>query len=126
MIDYSKIPEDTLETLQAFIKTGRPMGDFCTAVVNNDLKEACGRADEHNAAALFDIVAWLYNHAPAGAWGHRNASKDWPKHLKELAAPKRTCNRHDDCDAADQRARAKGSACADHCHDECCEECFGN
>lgn len=48
--------------------------------------------------------------------------------------PKRTCNRHSDCDAADKKVREAGgrdlpyggkSYRADHCHDECCEECFG-
>lgn len=54
----------------------------------------------------------------------------------ELAKTKRQCNRHDDCDAADAKARAAAQAQglrpdhhlhfgADHCHDECCEECFG-
>lgn len=38
---------------------------------------------------------------------------------------KRNCNMHLDCDAADDRAKAKGFIRADHCHDECCEDCFG-
>lgn len=38
----------------------------------------------------------------------------------------RVCNRHDDCDAADAKARASGRACADHCHDDCCDDCFGS
>lgn len=46
----------------------------------------------------------------------------------------RSCNRHNDCDAADERAVANSPkdyygrpvyTSADHCHDECCEECFG-
>jgi hypothetical protein len=37
----------------------------------------------------------------------------------------RTCNRHDDCDAADAKARERGRY-ADHCHDDCCEDCFGS
>lgn len=37
-----------------------------------------------------------------------------------------TCNRHNDCAAADARARAAGRSSAEHCHDECCEECFGS
>jgi len=40
--------------------------------------------------------------------------------------PVTTCNRHSDCDAADEKARAKGALHADHCHDDCCSECFGN
>lgn len=41
--------------------------------------------------------------------------------------PKRACNRHDDCDAADAEAKALGYSPFDiiHCHDECCEDCFG-
>lgn len=37
----------------------------------------------------------------------------------------RTCNRHDDCDTADAKAKADGRPRPDHCHDECCEDCFG-
>jgi hypothetical protein len=40
--------------------------------------------------------------------------------------PKRTCNRHDDCDAADAKAKAAGQSFVDHCHDDCCEDCFGS
>lgn len=34
------------------------------------------------------------------------------------------CNMHDDCDAADMRAAARGVG-TDHCWDDCCEDCFG-
>lgn len=51
-------------------------------------------------------------------------------------AQKRTCNRHHDCDAADEKARRwadelckpkdhpwrKGAA---HCHDDKCDDCLG-
>ena len=37
----------------------------------------------------------------------------------------KTCNKHDDCDAADERARGRGSKQAVHCWSEDCEECFG-
>lgn len=42
-------------------------------------------------------------------------------------APKapRSCNRHDDCDAADAKTQAKLGRRADHCYDEDCEDCFG-
>lgn len=47
--------------------------------------------------------------------------------------PKRFCNRHDDCDAAEQRLldrhpgkpRWQVLPVDFHCHDDCCEECFG-
>jgi hypothetical protein len=40
--------------------------------------------------------------------------------------PRTSCNRHSDCRAADEIAKAKGATFgASHCHDECCEDCFG-
>jgi hypothetical protein len=48
-------------------------------------------------------------------------------------APARSCNRHDNCDEAEERAVARnpGMTRADihtsfHCHDEECEDCFGS
>jgi len=79
MIDYSKIPDSTRETLEAWIHSARPMGSFCTAVVANDLAEACARADDRNRHALFEIVAWLHNHAPLGSWGSPRALIEWPE-----------------------------------------------
>lgn len=36
------------------------------------------------------------------------------------------CNMHSDCDAADERAKARGERFgADHCHDDDCEDCYG-
>lgn len=47
------------------------------------------------------------------------------KHCGTTQPQRRSCNRHDDCGAADEKARAAGRLSAEHCHDECCEECFG-
>lgn len=38
----------------------------------------------------------------------------------------RRCNRHSNCDEADQIAKERGKDGARHCNDECCEDCFGN
>jgi len=54
----------------------------------------------------------------------------------EVKPKKRTCNRHDDCDAVDAKAKAKYDAAtprekinlplrAEHCDDETCEDCHG-
>lgn len=40
--------------------------------------------------------------------------------------PIRQCNMHNDCNKADDEAKAKGRPRPDHCHDECCSDCFGN
>ena len=67
--------------------------------------------------------------------------KDPPKgfplfvdHAAEGLKPKRTCNLHDDCDAAEAQAAADGkpelygpgSSRLHHCYDEGCEDCFGS
>ncbi len=58
----------TLEALQRYRILGIKPGDFLTAVLNNDLIGAVGYADEENLAALPEIVRWVYNELPAGAW----------------------------------------------------------
>jgi hypothetical protein len=47
------------------------------------------------------------------------------KALTHLDPEPRKCNCHEDCDAADAKAKAMGHLGADHCHDDCCEDCFG-
>ena len=79
-----------------------------------------------------EIIAALQTHSielPLGP--KRTALEEAIKILtntlpKPLKAFGNTCNRHDDCTAADARARANGRLSAEHCHDDCCEECFGN
>lgn len=48
-----------------------------------------------------------------------------PKCDARSLARVRTCNMHDDCDAADLAAVARGKLWASHCNDDCCEDCFG-
>lgn len=53
----------------------------------------------------------------------------------------RSCNRHDDCDEADRKAKERFEEnqkkpykerweniwpYAEHCHDDCCEDCLGS
>lgn len=58
-------------------------------------------------------------------WRPFEPSRDAVDAARKEAA-KNTCNRHDDCAAADRRARISGVRdAAYHCHSEDCEECFG-
>ena len=50
---------------------------FLTAIINNDLKEACGRADDINRHCIFNYIMWFYNEAPSGTWGYQGAVHDW-------------------------------------------------
>jgi len=104
MPDYSRIPEATMDTLLHWIAQARPMGSFCEAVVSNDLREAMGRADEPNRAALYETVSWLYNNAPIGCWGSPAALRSWPHIVAgEVSAYCQKCDRNvwmkkgDDC-----------------------------
>lgn len=61
------IPESTAWALVRIAYRGRGFGgNFTDAVLNNDLMDACCRADRENEKALHNIVKWLYNVAPPG------------------------------------------------------------
>lgn len=65
------------ESLEAYVATGRPVGGFLTAVLENDLKEAFGRADDQCTRNMRDIVAYCYNKLPIGCWGSPEAVSEW-------------------------------------------------
>lgn len=64
--------------LVRWIVKGIPPGQFLMAVLTNDLRGSCERADDFNRARLFDIVRFLYNDAPRGCWGSPQAVEAWP------------------------------------------------
>lgn len=78
------IPYDTFpgggETIRNYIETGVPTGDFMRYVISNDLKGSFGHADEFNLEHLFDIVMWMYQHAPGPCWGSPEAYTAWLEH----------------------------------------------
>ncbi len=62
------------------VKHGCPCGDFVTAVLDNDLKEAFGRADDKNTATMREIVTYIYNHVPIGCQGSKLKRQAWQAH----------------------------------------------
>lgn len=76
-IDYSILPEPAQESMQAYIETGRPVGGFLTAVLENNLTESFARADFHNRHFMLDYANFLYNEAPSECWGDKEAVRDW-------------------------------------------------
>lgn len=52
-------------------------GGFVTAVLENNLREALGRADEDNRQDIFDIVSYCYNEIPEPCWGSEEKMKAW-------------------------------------------------
>jgi len=64
-----KVPPHTLDALRKYRDCGYPVGHFLSAMMANDLRGACNRADDENAPAICDIFRWIYNRMPTAAWG---------------------------------------------------------
>lgn len=75
--DYSKIPEHCRDGLRLYVERGIPPGSFVTAVLENNLVEAFGRADHVNMGRIRDYADWLYNDAPSSSWGSPARVKAW-------------------------------------------------
>lgn len=79
------------ESLDVYVEKGRPVGGFLTAVLENNLKEAFGRADENCTRNMRDIVAYCYNHLPIGCWGSKENVAEWYKHKRSPAQAEEDC-----------------------------------
>ena len=71
------IPEHIKESLDAYASERRPTGGFLRAVLENNLSESLGRADEENRRCIFQIVSYIYNELPAPCWGSKEKVEDW-------------------------------------------------
>lgn len=71
------IPEHTRGGVIRYIQDRIEPGGFLMAVLENNLKEAIGRADHINRSALNDIVSYFYNFAPSTCWGSPEKVKAW-------------------------------------------------
>lgn len=70
------IPAKTLEAILHWQEHGthpNELGSFVRAVLTNNLREAVGRADDENLAALKDTVQWVYWNVPSGTYGSLDA-----------------------------------------------------
>ena len=77
MTDYRMLPEHMQGAARDYIEGHQRPGDFLVAVLENDLVGAFGQADDENTAAMFAWASWLYNEAPAAAWGSRAKVDAW-------------------------------------------------
>jgi len=74
---YERLPAGLQGGMRRYIENGIPPGHFLLAVLNNDLREACSRADDINRHLLWEIVGWLWNEAPAPCWGSPEKVSMW-------------------------------------------------
>jgi len=79
MLDWTCMPphENCAEGLRMYIEKGIPSGSFLEAILCNDLKEACARADNENRFLIWHWVNWLYNEAPSDCWGSPEKYQAW-------------------------------------------------
>ena len=70
-------PLNVIESLERYRDEGVPTGDFLRAVLENNLCDSIGRADNYNLLALPDIVAWVYNRMPSSVWNSPEKYKAW-------------------------------------------------
>ena len=72
---FAALPQGT--DLQRYVDEGWPLNHFLTALVENDLMECIGRADDANLAALEAYCLWLKNFAPAQCFGSKERVAAW-------------------------------------------------
>jgi hypothetical protein len=71
------VPPSLHSGLVEYVAARRPTGSFLRAILENNLREACVRADDVNRYELVTIVLFLNNHVPAPAWGSPAAVEAW-------------------------------------------------
>ena len=67
----------TIRAIDLYLAGHVPPGPFISAVLSNDLAEACGRADGENMRSLPAIIAYITGHAPVECWGSGAKVKAW-------------------------------------------------
>ena len=72
-----EIPDYMAGGVDRYISDGIPPGDFLTAIISNDLKEAVGRADDINMANIPAYVGYFYNESPVSCWGSEKNIAAW-------------------------------------------------
>lgn len=71
------VPDHDIEPLELYVKHGIQPGGFLTAVLENNLMESLGRADEENRYCLFQICQFIYNDIPASCHGSPEKVRQW-------------------------------------------------
>lgn len=77
LTDESRIPPHIRTSLDDYMDKRWQPGGFVTAVLENDLKGAFGRADHLSMAAMPAIVAYVYWKLPSISQGSPEKVKTW-------------------------------------------------
>jgi len=71
------IPQNLKNSFDMYVNHGIPTGGFLQAVLENNLMEAMGRADDWNREILFEICSYVYNDMPAACHGNKEKVRKW-------------------------------------------------
>lgn len=74
-----EIPDHMVEAVLRYRDEGILPEDFLQAVLRNDLKESCGRADDYNFQIIPAYAALCYNELPILCWGDQQRIDAWVK-----------------------------------------------
>lgn len=75
--EYAAIPPRMQAAIMRYVLNRVKPGDFLTAVICNDLRQAVGLADAENSPLIPLYVRWLTNNAPSVCWGDAAAMRVW-------------------------------------------------
>lgn len=78
------VPQHMIDGLWLYVTEGIEPGGFMMAVLENNLMEACGRADIVNRHSLFEICTFLYNYMPAQCKGSPEKVTAWLSMMREV------------------------------------------
>lgn len=76
-MDEIWIPPHTKQAIDDYVQKGLPPGGFVSAVLENDLANAIGRADVVNKQFIAQIVAYVHLEIPAACHGSIGAVTTW-------------------------------------------------
>ena len=76
-IAYDHAPNNSGESFKRYVEHKVPTGGFLRALLENDLREAFGRADYINVGLIQAYVSWMYNNLPSACWGSKENVAAW-------------------------------------------------
>ena len=71
------IPERMMPGIQRYVEHGLQPGSFLCAIIQNNLSQAVGLADNENLKNIPAFIAYLYNECPGNCWGSPEKMKSW-------------------------------------------------
>lgn len=86
--EYADIPEHMQAAMRRYVLEGVEPGDFLTAVITNNLRDAVNRADAVNLPLLRTYVRWFYNVAPGNCHGSPADMHEWMEKRRDNAGEK--------------------------------------